>query len=218
MPMTEEQLSAMIDAAVREAVERTASELTAKHEAETEGLRRKRDELLNKAAEGEGKSFQTILDEADAVLARSAETLRKSREQEDRWSGKKQELSGVSAQHEVTITRDEARSGSAYRSAKAAAEAKGLPLRIVDESRSAPAPAATSRVKFVEDPASRTVYANKEVVREAGGLQRLKETAEREGKRVVVFRSVSDLPSHLHRAHAETLTACKPDTLLAGGE
>jgi hypothetical protein len=49
-------------------------------------------------------------------------------------------------------------------------------------------------------------------------LQRLKETAERDGKRVVVFRSVDDLPSHLHRAHAETLAANKPDTLLEGGE
>ena len=75
MPMTEEQLSAMIDAAVREAVERTASELTAKHEAETEGLRRKRDELLNKAAEGEGKGHHADMAIALALAYFASENL-----------------------------------------------------------------------------------------------------------------------------------------------
>ena len=88
----------------------------------------------------------------------------------------------------------------------------------MDGHRPAPGPAATSRVKYVEDTGSRTVYANKEVLREAGGLHRLKETAERDGKRVVVFRSADDLPSHVARAHAEILAARKPDTLLEGGE
>lgn len=218
---TEQQLSAMIDAAVREAVERTTRELTAKHEAETDGLRRKRDELLNKVAEkkdGEGrKPWQDSLDAADAMLARSEETLRKAREQEQRWSGKSREAP-TSAVGDHTILRSEARDGSKYQEAKAAAEAAGVRLLIVDEHRRAPGPAPTSRVKFVEDTASRTLYANKEVVREAGGLHRLKETAERDGKRVIVFRAVDDLPSHLHRAHAEVLAAQKPDTLLEGGE
>ena len=72
-------------------------------------------------------------------------------------------------------------------------------------------------MKYLSDDRAGTIYANKEVVREAGGIHRLKENAERDGKRVVVFRSVDDLPSHMHRAHAETLAANKPDTLLQGG-
>lgn len=211
--MDEAQLSALINAAVREAVERTTQELTARFEADTAGLRKNRDDLLAEKKGGEGKS---ALENFDEWLAGSAERLRKSNEVADRLLGKSAKPDAAPKQTEVTITRDEARSGSAYRAAKAEAEAKGLPLRIVDESASAPV--AGSRVKYLSDDASRTVYANKEVIREAGGLQRLKGTAERDGKRVVVFRSVDDLPSHLHRAHAETLAANKPDTLLEGGE
>jgi hypothetical protein len=215
MSLDQAQLSALIDAAVREAVERTARELTAKHEAETEGLRAKRDELLNKVADR--KPWQDSLDAADAVLARSEETLRRAREQSERWSGKGSDAA-ASTVPEHTILRSEAQDGSKYRAAKAAAEAAGARLHIVDEGRRAPGPAAASRVKFLEDSASRTLYANKEVIREAGGLQRLKENAERDGKRVVVFRSAEDLPSHLKRAHAEIMAAQKPDTLIEGGE
>jgi hypothetical protein len=211
--MDEAQLSALINAAVREAVERTTQELTAKFETVTAGLRKNRDDLLAEKKGGESKS---ALENFDEWLAGTEERLRQSNERVDRLLGKTAQPAFVPKQTEVTITRDEARSGSAYRAAKAEAEAKGLPLRIVDERASAPV--AGSRVKYVSDDASRTVYANKEVIREAGGLQRLKETAERDGKRVVVFRSVDDLPSHLHRAHAETLAANKPDTLLGGGE
>lgn len=210
--MDEAQLSALISAAVTEAVERTARELAAKHEADTEGLRRKRDELLDKVAKKDGSALENF----DEWLAGSAERLRKSNELADRLLGKSAKPDAAPKQTEVTITRDEARSGSAYRAAKAEAEAKGLPLRIVDERASAPV--AGSRVKYVEDAQSRTLYANKEVLREAGGYQRLKQTAERDGKRVVVFKNVDELPDHLHRAHAEALAANKPDTLLEGGE
>lgn len=210
--MDEQQLSALINAAVREAVERTTQQLTAKFETDTAGLRKNRDDLLAEKKSDEGKS---ALENFDEWLAGTQERLRLSNEKADRLLGKIAQPAAMK-QTEVTLTREEARSGSAYRAAKAEAEAKGLPLRIVDERASAPV--GSSRVKYLDDSASRTVYANKEVVREAGGLQRLKETAERDGKRVVVFRSVDDLPDHMQRAHAETLAANKPDTLLGGGE
>lgn len=56
MPIEEQQLSALINAAVREAVERATSELTAKFEADTEGLRKNRDDLLAAKKTGEGKT------------------------------------------------------------------------------------------------------------------------------------------------------------------
>ena len=217
--MDEQQLSALINAAVREAVERTTAELTSQFETATAGLRKNRDELLAEKKTSEGKQPEPVThDNFDEWLAGLDARMAKAREVNARLLGQSSPEAFVPKQTEVTITREAARSGSAYRAAKAEAEAKGLPLRIVDEHRSAPGPAPTSRVKYVEDSASRTIYANKDVLREAGGLQRLKDTAQRDGKRVIVFRSLDDLPAHLHRTHAETLAAQKPDTLLEGGE
>lgn len=216
--MDEKQLAALIEAAVREAVDRTTQQLTAKFEADTAGLRKNRDQLLAEKKDGEGKqkSWQEVMADFDKQHAESAERVRKLIEQSDRLTGKSSQPDPfVPKQTEVTITRAEARSGEAYRAAKAAAEAKGIPLRIVDEN--APAPVGASRVKYVEDAASRTLYANQDVLREAGGHQRLKQMAARDGKRVVVFKTVDQLPEHMRRAHAETLAANKPDTLLQGG-
>src|SRR5438094_7015719 len=127
--MDEAQLSALINAAVREAVERTSRELAAKHEADTEGLRRKRDELLDKVAKKDGSA----LDNFDEWLAGVDERLAKSREQHDRLMGKARQPDVVVKHTEVTIPRSEARDHAKYAAAKAEAQAKGIPIRIVDE-------------------------------------------------------------------------------------
>lgn len=215
MPMTEQQLSAMIDAAVREAVERTARELTAKHEAETEGLRRKRDELLTEKAQGK-KPWQDSLDAADAMLARSEETLRKAREQEQRWSGKSN-ASSITSSNQLTITREEARDGSKYREAKAAAEKAGVPLRIVDEQAPAQAGRRSSPVKYVSDADAGVLYANVELV-ERHGQTRMRQLAAEKGATLRVFRSVDDLPQPMQQAHAQAIADRAPGTLLEGGE
>lgn len=218
MSLNEQQLSALINAAVREAVERTTAELSAQFETATAGLRKNRDELLAEKKTSEGKTPAPVTHENfDEWLAGLDARIAKAREVNARLLGKV-DAPPAPPVRAHTISRAEARDFQKYQAAKAAAKAAGVELEIVDTNRAAPGPAATSRVKFLEDAPSRTVYANKEVVREAGGLQRLKETAARDGKRVVVFRSVDDLPSHLHRAHAEAIAAKQPDTLLDGGE
>ena len=211
MPLDETQLSALVDAAVREAVGRTTRELTTKHEAETEGLRRKRDELL-----AERKPWQDSLDAADALIARADETLRLSREQEQRWASKDADaiFSGV---REHTITRDEARSGQAYREAKAAAEKAGVPLRVVDSQAPAQPGRRSSPVKYVMDADAGVLYANVELV-ERHGQARMRQKAADQGKSLGVFRSVDDLPSSLAQFHAQTIVDRAPGTLLESGE
>jgi hypothetical protein len=214
--MDEAQLSALIDAAVREAVERTSRELAAKHEADTEGLRRKRDELLDKVAKKDGDGKQpSATEDFDAWLTALDARIAKLKS-DPALTGKTAPTDYGVKQTEVLISRAESRDHQKYQAAKAEAAAKGLQVRIVDEH--AAAPVSTSRVKYLDDAPSRTLYSNKEVLREAGGYQRLKQNAERDGKRLVVFKNVDELPEHLHRAHAETLAANKPDTLLGGGQ
>lgn len=199
---TEQQLSAMIDAAVREAVERTTRELTAKHEAETEGLRRKRDELLNKVAD---KPWQSTLDEADAAIARADEALRKAREQEQRWSGKNDDANPFIAPREVTLSREAARSGEAYREAKAEAEKLGVPLRIVDENAPAQPGKRSSPVKYVKDADAGVLYVNADMIQRHGQARCREIAAEQGASTVRAFRSIEDLPKPMQQAHAQAM-------------
>lgn len=199
---TEQQLSAMIDAAVREAVERTTRELTAKHEAETEGLRRKRDELLNKVAD---KPWQSTLDEADAAIARADEALRKAREQEQRWSSKKDDANPFVAPREVTLSREAARSGEAYREAKAAAEKAGVPLRILDDHGPAQTGKRSSPVKYVKDADAGVLYVNADMIQRYGQARCREIAAEQGASTVRAFRSIEDLPKPMQQAHAQAM-------------
>ena len=54
--MDEQQLSALINAAVQEAVQRTTAELSAQFETATAGLRKNRDELLAEKKGGTGRA------------------------------------------------------------------------------------------------------------------------------------------------------------------
>lgn len=217
MPMTEQQLSALIDAAVREAVERTAQQLTAKHEAETAGLRRNRDDLLAEKKEGAGKKGQASSDGFDEWLAGVDERLTKLKAESARLAGKV-DGPAVSPVREHTITREEARSGQAYREAKAAAEKAGVPLRIIDER--APVTQAgrrSSPVKYCEDQDAGLLYANAELV-SRHGIQRMKALAAEKGRELRVFRSAEDLPQAMQQAHAQAIADRAPGTLLEGGE
>lgn len=209
MSLTEQQLSALIDAAVREAVARTTSELTAKHEAVTEGLRRNRDQLLAEKKTDEGKKAS---DNFDEWLAGVDERLAKVREENARLLGKSSEPPATSAVKEHTITRAEARSGQTYREAKAAAEKAGVPLRIVDEN----APSQQRRsspVKLVHDEIGGVLHANIALV-ERHGQQRMRQLAAEKGATLRVFRSVEDLPDEAAAKHAETIASQDRSNLL----
>jgi hypothetical protein len=200
--MDEKQLSALIDAAVREAVERTTIELTAKHEAATEGLRRNRDQLLAEKKDGEGKN---VSDNFDEWLAGLDERLAKVRQDTARLLGKKPEPFAPK-QTEVTITRQAARSGEAYRAAKAEAEAKGVPLRVVDED----APAQhqgrrSSPVKFVKDADAGVLYVNADMIQRHGQARCREIAAEQGASTVRAFRSIDDLPPPMQQAHAQAM-------------
>jgi hypothetical protein len=214
MPIDEQQLSALINAAVHEAVERTSVELSAKFEAETAGLRKNRDELLAEKKGGEGKQpEQSAPEDFDKWLAGVDERLRKFREQEDRWSGKSDTPINPPVR-EHTISRADARSGEAYRAAKAAAEKAGVPLRIVDEN-APPQQRRSSPVKLVHDEIGGVLHANIELV-ERHGQQRMRQLAADKGASLRVFRSVDDLPDEAAAKHAEIIAGGDRSNLLAG--
>lgn len=210
MSLSEQQLSALIDAAVREAVERTTLELTAKHEAVTEGLRRNRDQLLAEKKGGEGKKAS---DDFDQWLAGVDERIAKLKAENARLTGKGDALT-VSPAQEHTITREEARSGQAYREAKAAAEKAGVPLRIVDEN-APPQQRRSSPVKLVHDEIGGVLHANIELV-ERHGQQRMRQLAAEKGASLRVFRSVEDLPDDAAAKHAEIIASGDRNNLLGG--
>jgi hypothetical protein len=198
MSLDQAQLSALIDAAVREAVERTTRELNARHEADTDGLRRKRDELLDKVAKKDGDGKQpSATDDFDAWLAGVDRRIAAMKGQP---TGQPATQSSV---REHTITREQARSGQAYREAKEAAEKAGVPLRIVDE-HAAPQQRRGSPVKLVHDEIGGILHANIELV-EKHGQQRMRALAAEKGASLRVFRSVDDLPDEAAAKHADII-------------
>jgi hypothetical protein len=207
--MDEAQLSALINAAVREAVERTTAELTSQFETATAGLRKNRDELLAEKKTGEGKQPVTH-DNFDEWLAGLDQRIAKLKN--DPVVTGKNAQAPTSLVREHTITREQARSGQAYREAKAAAEKAGVPLRILDEN----APAEQRRsspVKLVHDEIGGVLHANIELV-EKHGQQRMRQLAAEKGAQLRVFRSVEDLPDDAAAKHAETIASGDRSNLL----
>lgn len=202
MSLTEQQLSALIDAAVREAVARTTSELTAKHEAVTEGLRRNRDQLLAEKKDHEGKK---VSDDFDQWLAGVDERLAKVREENARLLGKNDEVNPFTAPREVTLSREAARSGQAYREAKAEAEKLGIPLRIVDENAPAQPGKRSSPVKYVKDADAGVLYVNADMIQRHGQARCREIAAEQGASTVRAFRSIEDLPKPMQQAHAQAM-------------
>ena len=212
MPMDEQQLSALINAAVREAVERTTAELTSQFETATAGLRKNRDELLAEKKTGEGKQpGQVTHDNFDEWLAGLDERIGKLKTENARLTGKV-EAPATSPVREHTITREQARSGQAYREAKAAAEKAGVPLRIVDEN-APPQERRSSPVKLVHDEIGGVLHANIALV-ERHGQQRMRQLAAEKGASLRVFRSVEDLPDEAAAKHAEIIASGDRSSLL----
>jgi hypothetical protein len=198
--MEQAQLSALIDAAVREAVERTTRELAAQHEADTEGLRRKRDELLDKVAKKDNAPVENF----DEWLAGLDARIAKIKADGANLTGKPA-APAVAQVREHTITREQARSGQAYREAKAAAEKAGVPLRIVDEN----APSQERRgspVKYVKDADAGVLYVNADMIRRYGQARCREIATEQGASSMRAFRSVDDLPDTAAQAHAQAMT------------
>jgi hypothetical protein len=199
--MDEQQLSALINAAVREAVERTTAELSAKFEADTAGLRKNRDELLAEKKDGEGKSPVTH-DNFDEWLAGLDQRIAKLKSESATGKGNEPAINAV---REHTISRADARSGEAYREAKAAAEKAGVPLRIVDDHGPAQPGKRSSPVKYVKDADAGVLYVNADMIQRHGQARCREIAAEQGATTMRAFRSVDDLPTTMQQAHAQSI-------------
>lgn len=215
MSLDQQQLSALIDAAVREAVERTTAELNAKHEAVTEGLRRNRDQLLAEKKDGAGKKPS---DNFDQWLAGVDERIAKLKAENERLIGKPNDANPFVAPKEVTLDRAAARSGQAYREAKAEAERLGVPLRIVDTNAPAQQPGRrSSPVGLIHDEVGGILHANIRLV-ERHGQQRMRQLAAEKGASLRAFRDVSELPDEIAARHAEIIASGDRSNLLGDSQ
>lgn len=208
--MDEKQLAALIDAAVKEAVERTTRELNARHEADTDGLRRKRDELLDKVAKKDGKE-PSATENFDEWLAALDARIAKMKGDTAGLTGQPSSTAQPTVRAH-TISREDARNALAYREAKERAKAAGVELEIVDTS----APAQQRRsspVKLIHDEISGCLHANIELV-EKHGQQRMRALAAEKGAQLRVFRDVSDLPDDAAAKHAEIIASGDRSNLL----
>jgi len=202
--MDEQQLSALINAAVQEAVQRTTAELSAQFETATAGLRKNRDELLAEKKTGEGKEPVTH-ENFDEWLAGLDARIAKIKADGANLTGKPA-APAVAQVREHTITREQARSGQAYREAKEAAEKAGVPLRITDDQ--APAQQQGKRsspVKYVKDADAGILYVNADMI-QRHGQARCREIAVEQGASTMrAFRSADDLPNSVMQAHAQAI-------------
>jgi hypothetical protein len=115
---------------------------------------------------------------------------------------------------EVTLSRSDARIGSKYREAKAAAEAKGVPLRIVDDV--APQQQRqSSPVKYVKDADAGVLYVNADMIRRYGQARCREIAAEQGASTMRAFRHADDLPDSVMQAHAQAMV---DRSNLLGGE
>jgi hypothetical protein len=209
--MDEQQLSALINAAVREAVERTTAELTTKYEADMAGLKKNRDELLAAKKDAEGKTATPPAPEDfDKWLAGLDARIAKLKNDPILTGNSSQPA--VSAVREHTITRELARSGQAYREAKEAAEKAGVPLRILDEH--APTPQRRgSPVALIHDEVAGVLHANVRLV-EKHGQQRMRALAAEKGATLRAFRDPSELPDEIAARHADIIAKGDRSNLL----
>jgi len=106
---------------------------------------------------------------------------------------------------EVTISREDARLGSKYREAKAAAEKAGVPLRIIDTNAPAQQGNRSSPVKYVKDADAGILYVNADMIRRHGQARCREIAAEQGASSMRAFRSVDDLPDIPAKAHAQSI-------------
>ena len=210
--MDEQQLSALINAAVQEAVQRTTAELSAKFETATAGLRKNRDELLAEKKSGEGKTPEKVThDNFDEWLAGLDQRIAKLKDENDRLTGQPSSTAQPTVRAH-TISREDARNVQAYREAKDRAKAAGVELEIVD-TNAPPQQRRSSPVKLVHDEIGGVLHANIELV-EKHGQQRMRALAAEKGAQLRVFRDVSDLPDDAAAKHAEIIASGDRSNLL----
>ena len=106
---------------------------------------------------------------------------------------------------EVRLSRAEARSGQAYREAKAQAEKLGVPLRIVDDNAPAQPGRRSSPVKYVKDADAGVLYVNADMISRHGQARCREIAAEQGASAMRAFRSVEDLPMPMQQAHAQAM-------------
>lgn len=107
---------------------------------------------------------------------------------------------------EVTISREDARLGSKYREAKAAAEKAGVPLRIIDTQAPAQQDGKrSSPVKYVKDADAGILYVNADMIRRHGQARCREIAAEQGASSMRAFRSVDDLSNAAAAAHAQAI-------------
>jgi hypothetical protein len=107
---------------------------------------------------------------------------------------------------EVRLSREQARSGQAYREAKAQAEKLSVPLRIVDENTPVQQQGRrSSPVKWVKDSASNVLYVNADMIQRHGQARCRQIAAEQGAATMRAFRSVEDLPTAMAQAHAQAI-------------
>lgn len=159
------------------------TELAAK-DAELDKVTKNRDSILREKRELEGRQYENDFDRR----------LRES------------SLPSHSTQREVQITREEARSGQAYREAKARAEKLGVPLRVVDTNAPAqPHGKRSSPVKFVKDADAGVLYVNADMIARHGQARCRQIAAEQGASTMRAFRSIEDLPQPMQQAHAQAM-------------
>ena len=186
--------------------------MSAQFDTATAGLRKNRDELLAEKKTGEGKEPVTH-ENFDEWLAGLDARIAKIKADGANLTGKPA-AQPTTQVREHTITREQARSGQAYREAKEAAEKAGVPLRIVDENT----PSQDRRgspVKYVKDADAGVLYVNADMIRRYGQARCREIAAEQGASSMRAFRSVDDLPNGVAAAHAQ---AVADRSNLLGGE
>lgn len=179
-------------------------------------------------------AFMARLDNLESELAAKSAELEKVTQNRDSILKEKRALEGRQdesdfdrrlresslpshiVQSEVQITREEARSGQAYREAKARAEKLGVPLRVVDTNATAQQQGKrSSPVKFVKDADAGVLYVNADMIQRHGQARCREIAAEQGASTVRAFRSVEDLPQPMQQAHAQAMA---DRSNLLGGE
>lgn len=173
-----------------------------KLEAELERVQKNRDALKREKTALLEKQKPSALDfDVDAFDKRLAEQM------------------GSPASGAVTISRADARDGTKYREARAAAEKNGVPLQIIDTDA---APIQQGRrgsvVKLVKDADAGICYVNAEMIARYGQARCREIAAEQGASTMRAFRSVDDLPQPMQQAHAQAIADRSPGTLFDGAQ
>jgi len=210
--MNETQLQALIDAAVQKAVADTQAALApmlAAADAKNKGLladlkkAQGKPEPADKKRETLAEALARIDAETDALLAQVDTKDYAAEWQKDRAKSKvvaDRAIDGlkIDLNDAVIFDRAHPKAGDAsyYRQVKAAAEARGVPMRVIDSREENTSPVQIARPTF--DLKGVRYVAASEL---EGQRMSFYQQAEREGKRVVVFKDPSQLNPDARAVH-----------------